>query len=575
MSSSPSPDAESRHETEIAENPTAESATEPSAPTDTAETAVAPSADGASPDTASAETEHAESAVVKESGAGRNEPETPSETPRRRLRLQPTADPDELKAVPSLPLGGTPAGTSAQTATTPTTSTDAGGSDDANRRQAVSSATESVPKPVAPVEVPSGDLDLDAEMEAEIAAALSSGELETTVSELPAETAEGDEQPRQLDEEALEEGTRLTGRIESIHGDDVFLDLGFRSPGVVPHRQFEVARKPRVGQLIQVVVGRVDREQGLIQLNLPKGVRRVGGNWDAVAPGQIVDCVVSRSNKGGLEVTIGSLRGFLPAGQVDLYYVSDLEPYIGQKLRVQVLDADEKKRNLVVSRRAYLETERKQAAEELWKTLAEGQVLTGTVKTLKDYGAFVDIGGADGFLHVSQIGWSRIQRPADVLTVGQQVEVKVLSIDTDKQRISLGMRQLIADPWSTAEQDFPKGSTVSGKVTRTTDFGAFVELAEGIEGLVHISELDHARVRKVTDVLKNEQQIEVQVLEVDLERKRISLSLKALSAKPDEPKPDEGRPTEPYQRKRKGPLKGGTSSLSGGGLFGNPGDFGS
>jgi len=560
MSSSPSPDAESRDETGIVANAATESAAKPSAPTDVADATVSSPDDGpSSSGSEGTEPERVETAAVTTSGSSDDGSEAQSDGPRRRLRLKPTVDPAQLKAVPSLPPGGTPA-------------------DKAAAKPPAESAevpTDVPPKAVSPVEVPSGDENLDAEMEAEIAAALSSGKLETTVSELPSSTAPGDEEPRRLDEESLEEGTRLTGRIESIHGDDVFLDLGYRSPGVAPHRQFEVARKPRVGQLIEVVVSRVDREQGLIQLNLPKGVRRVGGNWDAVSPGQVVDCVVSRSNKGGLEVSIGSLRGFLPAGQVDLYYVSDLEPYIGQKLRVQVLEANEKKRSLVVSRRAFLEVERKQAAEELWKTLAEWQVLTGIVKTLKDYGAFVDLGGADGFLHISQIGWSRIRLPSDVLTVGQQVEVKILSVDADKQRISLGMRQLIADPWSTAAEEFAVGTTVSGTVTRTTDFGAFVELVAGVEGLVHISELDHSRVRKVTDVLKDGQQVEVQVLEVDLERKRISLSLKALTAKPEEPKPDEGPPAEPYRRKRKGPLKGGTSSLSGGGLFGNPGDFGS
>ena len=560
MSSPALPDGESRHDPGIAENPAPGPAAGSSAPSDAVDQPVASTNDVPSPSGSdNSAVERTESASVAESASADDNSAAKSGAPRRRLRLQPTGDPEQLKAVPSLP----PAGTAQQPP--------------ADQDESDTASEVSRPKIAAlpPVELPPVDEDLDAAMEAEIAAALSSGELETTVSELPQPASAGDEEPQPADGESLEEGTRLTGRIESIHGDDVFLDLGFRSPGVVPHRQFEPAHKPRVGQLIEVVVGRVDREQGLIQLNLPKGVRRFGGNWEAVSPGQIVDCTVSRSNKGGLEVSVGSLRGFLPAGQVDLHYISDLEPYVGQKLRVKVLDANEKKRNLVVSRRAYLEVERKQAAEELWKTLAEGQVLPGTVTTLKDYGAFVDLGGADGFLHISEIGWSRIRHPADVLTVGQPVEVKVLSIDTDKQRISLGMRQLIADPWATAAETFAKGTTVSGTVTRTTEFGAFVELTAGVEGLIHISELDHARVRKVTDVLKNGQEVEAQVLEVDPERKRISLSLKALAAKPAEPKPDESQPVEPYRRKRKGPLKGGTSSLSGGGLFGNPSDFGS
>jgi len=287
--------------------------------------------------------------------------------------------------------------------------------------------------------------------------------------------------------------------------------------------------------------------------------------------------MVTGINKGGLEVTVSNLRGFLPASQVDLRFVGDMQQFVGQKLTVQVVEANPKKRNLVVSRRNYLIAERQEAEENLWKTLATGQVFQGTVKTIKDYGAFVDIGGVDGFLHVGEMSWNRIRHPSDLLAEGQAVEVQVISLDPDKKRIGLGMKQLVANPWQLAADKYAPGKTVSGRVTRTADFGAFVELEPGVEGLVHISELDHQRVRRVSDVLQEGQTIDVQVLEVIPDRKRISLSVKALKEKPAEAKPaDEDlapSAAEEYARRHRGPLKGGTGGASRGGLFGDPGRF--
>jgi ribosomal protein S1 len=348
----------------------------------------------------------------------------------------------------------------------------------------------------------------------------------------------------------------------------------------VSRRQFVSGKKPEVGQLIEVFVDRVDEDEGLIHVNLPKGLRKIAGNWESLSVGQIVDCIVTGTNKGGLEVTVSNLRGFLPASQVDLNFVSDLQPFLGQKLRVQVAEVQPRKRNLIVSRRAYLSIERKEAEANIWKTLEVNQVFSGTVKTIKDYGAFVDIGGVDGFLHVGEISWLHIKHPHDVIKEGQQVDVKVIALDPEKKKISLGMKQLTQNPWNLAVEKYAVGSRVQGTVTRTAAFGAFVELEPGVEGLIHISELEHQRVRRVTDVLKVGQAIDAQVLEVDPERKRIALSLKALVAKP-EPKSDEDLAPSagvPFERKRKGSLKGGTSSIgetgsSGGGLFGNPKDW--
>src|SRR6185295_1682472 len=216
-----------------------------------------------------------------------------------------------------------------------------------------------------------------------------------------------------------------------------------------------------------------------------------------------------KTNKGGLEVNVSNLRGFMPAGQVDLGFCSNLEQFVGQKLRVKVLDVNPAKKNLVVSRRSFLEIAAAEAREEAWKHLQVGMKMPGRVKTVKDYGAFVDIGGVDGLLHVSEISWGRIGHPKEVLSEGQEIEVVILGIDREKSKISLGMKQLQASPWQNIAERFPPDTIVQGKVTKTTEFGAFIQLEAGVEGMVHISELDHKRVHRVTDVVQVGKEVEV------------------------------------------------------------------
>ena len=434
-------------------------------------------------------------------------------------------------------------------------------------------AVSSDRRPTSAVEIPPPVKDLDAELVAQIDAAMASDDLEAAKAASATavqEEAAGEEKPS---EELLESGQHLTGRIQSIHADSVFLELGYRSPGVIPLRQFVAGKKPEVGQRIEVVVDRVAHDEGLIHLNLPRGLRRVAGNWESIAKGQVVDCIVNRTNKGGLEVTVSGLRAFLPSSQIELGFISDLTPYVGQKLRVEVVEVNARKKNLVVSRRAYLQIERQESEQKFWEAAEVGQTYTGRVKTIKDYGAFVDLGGVDGFLHIGEISWHRIKHPSEIVKEAQTVDVKVLSLDREKKKIGLGMKQLVQNPWTTATERYPANSTVSGTVTRLADFGAFVELEPGLEGLVHVSALDHKRVRHPADVLKVQQVVTAQVLELDIERKRLSLSLKALIARPEEKKAAEEPPPEQPQHRRKGPLKGGTGSGAPGGLFGNPSDF--
>lgn len=495
------------------------------------------------------------------------EPASQEEAPAPKVQLNPTVDPEQARPVPTIrpdpsapaeppPAVTVPAGPAAET-----------------ERERGPSAT-AVPSREQ-VEIPRTST-LDAELEAEINAALADvGSL--ALGEAPAASEPGTPAPAPSPADVeLAPGSKARAKVLSVHGDSVIVDVGARSSGVIPARNFAEGKLPAVGHMIDVVVDKYEAAEGLIELSPAKAaVTKPAGDWNAIAEGQIVDCMVTKTNKGGLEVSVSNLRGFLPAGQVDLIYCPNLEQFVGQKLRVKVMDVNPAKRNLIVSRRSFLEIAIAEAREEAWKTLSVGDKRTGTVKSLKDYGAFVDIGGVDGLLHVSEIAWNRIGHPRDVLHEGQPVEVQILSIDKEKGKIGLGMKQLLANPWQGITDRYPPNTTAHGTVTKTTEFGAFVELEPGVEGMVHISELDHKRVHRVTDVLEVGQEVDVKVLSVDTGKKRIALSVKALIARPEAAPKKSDEDLAPsggaaYERKRKEPLKGGGTG-SGGLLFGNPG----
>lgn len=492
-------------------------------------------------------------------------PDTATERPK--VRLNPTVAPDQDKAIPYT-------SATAQEAEKVTAAEVAAAEAAAAQPEDKYFASQSSTMPKAePIEIPNKrDVSLDSEMEREIAEALASGEIPGALATpVAADVKAGSEPKAAVNEEDLEPGTRLKGKVQAITGENVILDVGMRSSGCIPGKQFE-GKLPEVGVTLDVVVDSYNAAEGLILCSLPKATRSVSG-WSEVQVGQIVDCMVTKTNKGGLEVTVNALRAFLPAGQVDYGFVSNMETYVGQKLRVKVTEVNPQKKNLVVSRRAFLEIERAERRDEMWKTVAVGQTHAGVVKTIKEYGAFIDLGGLDGLLHVGEISWQRINHPSDVLKEGQQVEVQIVGIDREKNKISLGMRQLTKNPWSDIEARYPVNSEVNGTVTRTSDFGAFVQLEEGIEGLIHISELEYRRVHRVTDVVKEGQEVRAKVLSVDLPKRRIALSLKALQARPESaPRKDDAdmapSGATPYERKRKGPLKGGTAGGGGSGLFG-------
>ena len=498
------------------------------------------------------------------------EPVPQESSPFPRVQLNPTVDPEQGRPVPSIlpdPSSQTPP---------PAAETEAKSEPEAAQHDRGPSATAVAPR--EKVEIPAKGTALDVDLEAEINDALS-GVGSLALGDIPGEgtaDSQATDGSGPVGDLELAPGTKVKGKVLSVHGDSVIVDLGTRASGVVPARHFAEGKLPVLGDILDVTVEKYEPAEGLIELMPAKAsVSKPAGDWNAIAEGQIVDCMVTKVNKGGLEVNVSHLRGFLPAGQIDMVFCSNLEQFVGQKLRVKVMEVNPQKKNLVVSRRSFLEIAVAELREEAWKTLEVGQKRTGKVKTLKDYGAFVDIGGVDGLVHVSEISWGRVAHPRDVLSEGQEVEVQILSIDPDKGKIALGMKQLQMSPWQGILERFPPSSTVHGQVTKTTEFGAFVELEPGVEGMVHISELDHRRVHRVTDMLQVGKEVDVKVLSVDPEKKRIALSIKALIARPDAPAKKTDEDLAPsggasYERKRKDPLKGGGTG-SGGHLFGNPG----
>ncbi|WP_422930735.1 30S ribosomal protein S1 [Singulisphaera sp. PoT] len=356
------------------------------------------------------------------------------------------------------------------------------------------------------------------------------------------------------------------GKVIGIRGKSVFVDLGAKSEGVLPVDQLG-GTLPNPGDMIEVVVDHFDAEEGLLILSL-KGAA-VEANWENLRKGLIVEARVTKTNKGGLDVDVDGIRGFLPIGQIDINRVEDASIYVNQKLRVVVTEANQRERNLVVSRRDLLEKEREEMREKTWEALEEGQVRKGVVRSVKDYGAFVDIGGVDGLLHVGEMSWARTSNPGEFVKVGQEVEVKILKIDRQTKKVGLGLKQLTPSPWDRVGEKFARGDTVTGKVTRLMDFGAFVELEPGIEGLIHITELSPSRVRRVADIVKPEQEVEVRILRIEPEAKKISLSLRPLPtptvAAPVVEEEEEEETPAPPKPERKIPLKGGKGGPGGGG----------
>ena len=328
-----------------------------------------------------------------------------------------------------------------------------------------------------------------------------------------------------------DEHGRVRGRIASIQGRDVFVDIGGKSEGLLSIDEFAPDQPPTVGQVLDLVPHGFDKEMGLMRLSLREVKLQVDA--ESVRIGDVVKARVTGSNIGGLELRVQGARGFMPMSQVDLVRHDDFAEFMGRWLECEVTEVDRKGRNLVLSRRRVLERQREEERQQLRFQLAEGQIRRGKVVRLVDFGAFVDLGGMEGLLHISDMSWGRLSHPSEALKVGDEIDVQVLKIDMVKDRISLGIKQMGTDPWTLVQTNYSEGQTVQGRVARLMNFGAFVELEPGVEGLIPISELTWTRhVRHAKDVLKEGDSVRVSVLSVDSEKRRLALSLKALEQDP-------------------------------------------
>jgi small subunit ribosomal protein S1 len=337
---------------------------------------------------------------------------------------------------------------------------------------------------------------------------------------------------------AMHQGEIRQGRVVGLTGDDVVVDVGAKNEGLVPLVQFRDALgqvRVKAGDVIDVMVESAAVADGYVRLSHERA--RKLRLWErlekAFAEKSSVPALVIERVKGGLEVDLGGARAFLPGSQVDLRPAHGLESLQSQEVQVRIIKLNRRRGNIVVSRRAMLEEEMQDRRTQTLDHLAEGAVVTGTVKNLTEYGVFVDLGGIDGLLHVTDISYGRVQHPSEVLHVGQEITVKVLKFDRTKQRVSLGIKQLQPDPWEAVAQRYPSGSRAYGRVMNVTDYGAFVELEAGVEGLIHVSEMTWSRrMKHPSKIVKSGDQVEVVVLEVNAKERRVSLGLKQLEANP-------------------------------------------
>lgn len=322
-----------------------------------------------------------------------------------------------------------------------------------------------------------------------------------------------------------------TGRIVSVDQakGEVFVDFGGKSQGIAQVAQFE--ELPAVGQELEFTVERFDQSEGLLIVTR-KGAVASNVTWENLEVGQVVEGLVTAMNKGGLELSIKNMRAFMPAGQVNLYFEKDISVYLGQKMTVEVIQFDRESRKLVVSRKTILEREREAAREKAMQELVPGAVVRGTIRSVMDYGAFVDLGGVDGLVHVSEITHRRGAKPSDFVKVGDVVDVKILRIDKESGKIGLSLKQTMADPWTGAENKYAVGTQLTGRVARLAPFGAFVEVEEGLEGLLPISEMSWNRIKHPSDMLKEGDTIKLVVINLDVANKKIGFSLKQAGPNP-------------------------------------------
>jgi small subunit ribosomal protein S1 len=343
----------------------------------------------------------------------------------------------------------------------------------------------------------------------------------------------------------INEGEVVSGKVVRVDKDEVLVDIGYKSEGVIPVSELSIRRSVNPADEVQLgdeidalVMTKEDAEGRLI---LSKKRARFEMAWkrieQAAESGEPVEGTVIEVVKGGLILDLG-VRGFLPASLVDIRRVQDLDEFMGKTLRCKVIELNRSRNNVVLSRRAVLEEERKEMRQAILDRLSPGDVVTGTISNIVDFGAFVDLEGIDGLIHISELSWSHVNHPSELLEIGQEVQVKVLDIDRERQRISLGLKQTQSDPWQQVIDTYDQGDVVEGRVTKVVTFGAFVEVVPGVEGLVHISELAPYHVENPREVVAQGDAVQAKIIEMDADRRRLSLSLKRVDGDGQAPHTD-------------------------------------
>lgn len=375
-------------------------------------------------------------------------------------------------------------------------------SDDAPAMPSVESVSSAIP-------------DLDREV-AEAFASMGPGTLEASGEDI-------------ITNESVAEGAELTGTVVGVSGDDIFVEFSAKSQGILPRSQFGKKEHVEVGRRVDVVVERYDHDAGLLIVSRQGAILRA--TWTSLSVGMIVEGTVTGLVKGGLEVSLQGIRAFMPGSQVSATPMKDISILLGEKVRLEVIELDRRGKNVIVSRRKVAERELAETRKALRAELEVGQIRRGVVKNITDFGAFVDLGGLEGLVHIRDLSWGTVDKVSDVLSPGQEVEVQVLRIDTTRDRVSLGLKQATPDPWVNVPDRYKVGDELKVRIVRVADFGAFAELETGIEGLIPISEMAWTRIKNVSEVVSVGAMVDAVVIRLEPERRRIALSMK--QAQPD------------------------------------------
>ena len=331
----------------------------------------------------------------------------------------------------------------------------------------------------------------------------------------------------------LSEGSIVTGRILEIKPQVVLVDIGYKSEGAIPANEFE-DEDIQVGDEVEVLLERLENDEGMVVLSKEKAAHKQ--NWDKIVKvfhdGGLVKGKIKSVVKGGLTVNVG-VEAFLPGSQIDIIPPKDLSEYVGKVYEFKIVKINDERKNIVLSRREVIEAERAEQRQKFLESVTPGDTVTGIVKNITDFGVFVDLSGMDGLLHITDMSWGRLNHPSEMVGIGQALQVQILEVNREKERVSLGLKQLQDNPWENIEGRFPVGQNVKGKVTKLVAYGAFVELEEGVEGLVHVSELSWTkRIARPSDVLSVDQEIEAVVLGISKEERKISLGVRQLDTNP-------------------------------------------